>query len=309
MISEKTVARHLSNIFVKIGVSSRAAATAYAYEHHLVPYGPSLHTITHPTQMKMGRSPEVDTRRLSSLALSQQASTSIGGRDEHDQPGGTEHRDTIVIGGGQAGLSVGYYLLTTRVGLRDPRRRFHVGDWSNRWDSLTLFTPARLDGLPGDALPREGRPIHRQRRHGRLPPRNTRRTSGCPFARASTWIAFAATATGSSSRRVHAAGRPRTWCSRRAATRRPECPSSPAGSRHPCCSCTRATTGIPSSCGPGGVLVVGMGNSGAEIALDVSGTHAHEHRRHAGPASCRCATAVPRRGSCCPSCGSRDCTY
>jgi DNA-binding CsgD family transcriptional regulator len=36
VISEKTVARHVSNIFTKLGVSSRSAATAYAYEHHLV---------------------------------------------------------------------------------------------------------------------------------------------------------------------------------------------------------------------------------------------------------------------------------
>ena len=35
-ISEKTVARHLSNIFTKLDLSSRSAATAYAYEHHLV---------------------------------------------------------------------------------------------------------------------------------------------------------------------------------------------------------------------------------------------------------------------------------
>jgi DNA-binding CsgD family transcriptional regulator len=35
-ISEKTVARHVSNIFTKLGLSSRAAATAYAYQHHLV---------------------------------------------------------------------------------------------------------------------------------------------------------------------------------------------------------------------------------------------------------------------------------
>ena len=35
-LSEKTVARHVSNIFGKLGLSSRAAATAYAYEHDLV---------------------------------------------------------------------------------------------------------------------------------------------------------------------------------------------------------------------------------------------------------------------------------
>ncbi|HYI58590.1 MAG TPA: LuxR C-terminal-related transcriptional regulator [Microlunatus sp.] len=35
-VSEKTVARHLSNIFVKLDVRSRAAATAYAYQHDLV---------------------------------------------------------------------------------------------------------------------------------------------------------------------------------------------------------------------------------------------------------------------------------
>jgi len=35
VISEKTVARHVSNIFTKLGLSTRAAATAFAYEHGL----------------------------------------------------------------------------------------------------------------------------------------------------------------------------------------------------------------------------------------------------------------------------------
>jgi DNA-binding NarL/FixJ family response regulator len=36
VVSEHTVRRHLQNIFGKLGVTSRAAATAYAYRHNLV---------------------------------------------------------------------------------------------------------------------------------------------------------------------------------------------------------------------------------------------------------------------------------
>ena len=36
VISEKTVARHMSNIFAELGVSSRSGAVAYAYRHGLV---------------------------------------------------------------------------------------------------------------------------------------------------------------------------------------------------------------------------------------------------------------------------------
>ncbi|HZJ50252.1 MAG TPA: helix-turn-helix transcriptional regulator [Actinomycetota bacterium] len=36
VISEHTVRRHLQNIFAKIGVSSRAGATAYAFQHDLI---------------------------------------------------------------------------------------------------------------------------------------------------------------------------------------------------------------------------------------------------------------------------------
>lgn len=65
-----------------------------------------------------------------------------------------ESFDVIVIGGGQSGLSVGYHL--ARAGLRfvilDAAER--VGDaWRKRWDSLRLFTPARYDGLAGMPFP------------------------------------------------------------------------------------------------------------------------------------------------------------
>ena len=65
-----------------------------------------------------------------------------------------ERFDVIVIGGGQAGLSVGYKL--ARRGLRfvilDANAR--TGDaWRNRWDSLRLFSPARLSQLEGLHFP------------------------------------------------------------------------------------------------------------------------------------------------------------
>ena len=61
---------------------------------------------------------------------------------------------TIVVGGGQAGLSVGYYL--ARQGrpfvILDASQR--IGDpWRHRWDSLRLFTPALFDGLVGMKFP------------------------------------------------------------------------------------------------------------------------------------------------------------
>ncbi len=66
----------------------------------------------------------------------------------------TERIDTVVIGGGQAGLSVGYHLARRGVPflILDANRR--VGDsWRNRWDSLRLFTPNRFNALPGMPFP------------------------------------------------------------------------------------------------------------------------------------------------------------
>jgi putative flavoprotein involved in K+ transport len=76
------------------------------------------------------------------------------GRGPVARPTSPERFDVIVIGGGQAGLSVGYYL--AKRGLRfvilDACER--VGDtWRKRWDSLRLFTPARYDGLVGMPFP------------------------------------------------------------------------------------------------------------------------------------------------------------
>jgi putative flavoprotein involved in K+ transport len=69
----------------------------------------------------------------------------------------TEHFDTIVIGGGQAGFATGYYLKQKRRDFVILDANPRIGDsWRNRWDSLRLFTPARFDGLTGMAFPARG---------------------------------------------------------------------------------------------------------------------------------------------------------
>jgi putative flavoprotein involved in K+ transport len=66
----------------------------------------------------------------------------------------TDHHQVVVVGGGQAGLAIGYFLA-------QQRRRFTILEaadapaaaWRARWDSLRLFTPVRYDSLPGRAFP------------------------------------------------------------------------------------------------------------------------------------------------------------
>jgi putative flavoprotein involved in K+ transport len=75
-----------------------------------------------------------------------------------DQPTGTrsseggdrERYDVIVIGGGQAGLAIGYYLKRQGLSFAILEAAEAVGAaWRGRWDSLVLFTPRRYSALPG----------------------------------------------------------------------------------------------------------------------------------------------------------------
>jgi putative flavoprotein involved in K+ transport len=71
--------------------------------------------------------------------------------EEHDL---TEHFDVVVIGGGQAGLATGYHLAQQHVRFVILDSNERVGDsWRKRWDTLRVFTPARYDGLPGMPFP------------------------------------------------------------------------------------------------------------------------------------------------------------
>lgn len=61
--------------------------------------------------------------------------------------------DVIIIGGGQAGLSLGYYLKKTALSFTILDKGSEVGEiWRMRYDSLTLFTPHFYSALPGSTL-------------------------------------------------------------------------------------------------------------------------------------------------------------
>ena len=99
---------------------------------------------------------------MTAVQTSDQVARSDASLTGHTSEGGTfmnAHEDSrrfqvIVIGAGQAGLAMGYFL--TQQG-----RRFVILDtassigaaWRARWDSLTLFTPRRYDSLPGLEFP------------------------------------------------------------------------------------------------------------------------------------------------------------
>jgi putative flavoprotein involved in K+ transport len=68
--------------------------------------------------------------------------------------GDAEFYETVIIGGGQAGLTAGYYLAKQDGSFVILDANERVGDaWRKRWDSLRLFTPACFSGLPGLPIP------------------------------------------------------------------------------------------------------------------------------------------------------------
>jgi len=69
----------------------------------------------------------------------------------------TERIETVIVGAGQSGLAVGYYLAKRGrpFVILDAADRIGYA-WRNRWDSLRLFTPAKFDGLPGMRFPGPG---------------------------------------------------------------------------------------------------------------------------------------------------------
>ncbi len=182
--------------------------------------------------------------------------------------------DTIVIGGGQAGLAVGYYLkkLGRRLLILDANEQIG-GSWRTRtWTSLRLFTPARYNGLPGWPFPapswsyptaretadyleayaaRFELPVRTGMRVDRLTKQDGRYVVGCCGQRLTAdCVVFATGFYGT-----------------------PSLPEFAAELDPRIVQMHSSEYRDPSQLRPGDVLLVGAGNSGADIALELSAAH------------------------------------
>lgn len=184
-----------------------------------------------------------------------------------------EHIDTVVIGGSQSGLAIGYHLRRRNRPFVILDAHDRVGDaWRRRWDSLRLFTTARYDELPGMAFPAPARsyptkddvanyleayveahdlPVETGVRVDRLARDGQR------------FDVIAGERTLSAENVVVATG----------AFHTPRVPSFADQLDPAIVQLHSSAYRNPSQLRDGGVLVVGAGNSGAEIALEVSRQH------------------------------------
>jgi putative flavoprotein involved in K+ transport len=195
---------------------------------------------------------------------------------EHERMSGAqraEYHETIVVGGGQAGLAAGYHLKRRGLPFVILDANGRVGDaWRTRWDSLRLFTPAKYDALPGMRFPakrwsfptkdemadyleayaaRFALPVRtgvRVDRISRAGERYVLESDGRRYEAENVIVATGA----------HRTAKIPDF----ARELDPEIAQTHAGEYR-----------NPAQLQDGGVLVVGVGNSGAEIAVEVSRTH------------------------------------
>lgn len=195
----------------------------------------------------------------------------------HTQPPAPGRRierfDTLVIGGGQAGLSAGYHLSQRDVDFVIVDAEQRTGDvWRRRWDSLKLFTPAKYSGLPG--MPFPAHPSHlpdkdemadyleRYAERFDLPVRSGTRALSLSHD-GERWVLHTDRGTLEANSVVVATG----------AFHSPKIPAVATRLDRGIQQLHSSAYGSPFDLPDGPVLVVGAGNSGAQIALDLAREH------------------------------------
>lgn len=181
--------------------------------------------------------------------------------------------ETLVIGGGQAGLAVGYHLARRGLPFTILDSHERIGDaWRKRWDSLRLFTPARYSGLPG--MPFPGSPssyptkdevaeyMEAYAHEFGLPVRTGVRVE-CVSKSGSLFEVVSDKESLRAGNVVVATG----------ASHSPRIPSFASDLDEGIVQIHSSEYRNPSQLRQGGALVVGAGNSGAEIAVEVAAKH------------------------------------
>jgi putative flavoprotein involved in K+ transport len=184
-----------------------------------------------------------------------------------------ERFDTVVIGGGQAGLATGYYLAQKHCEFVIVDAGERIGQsWDERWDSLRLFSPAHFTHLPGLRFPGPQR---------RMPSKNEMAeylrtyatTFGLPIRLAWRIDQLGRDGEDYLIRSADRILRARTVVIATGPAMRPRVPDL-AGRLDPGIKSLHSVDyRNPAQLREGSVLIIGAGNSGAEIALDVAPTH------------------------------------
>jgi putative flavoprotein involved in K+ transport len=207
----------------------------------------------------------------------------------------SERVQVVVIGGGQAGLSVGYCLAQHGLSFVILEANPRVGDaWRKRWDSLRLFTPARYDGLIGLPFPAPPHSfptkdemadyLESYARHFKLPVRTGTRVDRL-------WRDGERYLVDAGDRRYEADH----VVVAMATYQKPRLPEFAQALDPDVVQLHSSEYRNPGQLRPGGVLLVGAGNSGADIALDVATSHrAYLAGRHPGHVPFRIETLFAR---------------
>jgi putative flavoprotein involved in K+ transport len=180
---------------------------------------------------------------------------------------------TVVVGGGQAGLATGYHLRRRGVDHVILDENTEIGAaWRNRWDSLRLFTPGRYSGLPGMPFPASSWSFPGKDDVADYLAEYAARFD-LPVRRGVAVDRVAEDA----GRYVVESGDRRLWADNvvvaTGAFHHPRVPELAAGLAADLVQLHSSEYRRPSQLREGGVLVVGAGSSGAEIALELAASH------------------------------------
>ncbi|QQP90708.1 NAD(P)/FAD-dependent oxidoreductase [Skermanella sp. TT6] len=179
-------------------------------------------------------------------------------------------RDVVVIGGGQSGLAVGYFLRRTGLSFVILDGEDGAGGaWRHGWESLRLFSPAQWSSLPGWPMPPTGEEYPRRDHVIDYLARYEARY-GFPVVRPAGVETVVRAGDGLLVRTDRGDWRARAVVSATGTWRRPFFPDYPGRNEYGGRQVHSAEYRVPDDFAGLTVLIVGGGNSGAQILAEVS---------------------------------------